>query len=135
MTLEGISSGMGRTVSGGVPPEAAPVEEQRAALADLHGDDVAGDQLVVAAVEDVAQPAFHDGQRVVDHGRARNAVRPADALELVTTRHGEGAAQRLLVLAEDVHAEVAGLDDAGPTGGGAGRRQYDHGRIEREGSE
>src|SRR5277367_1635547 len=120
MTLEGISSGMGRTVSGGVPPEATPVEEQGAALADLHGHHVAGDQLVIAAVEDVAQPAFDHGERVVDDRRARDALRPADALELVAARDGEGAAERLLVLAEDVHAEVAGLGDAGPARGAAG---------------
>ena len=67
-------------------------------------------------VEDVSQPAFDHGQRAVDHRGARDAGRPADAVELVAARDGEGAAERLLVLAEDVHAERARLGDAGPAG-------------------
>src|SRR3984957_3735253 len=132
MTLEGISSGMARTVSGVVAAEAAAVEEQRAPLADLHRHHVAGDQLVVAAVEDVAQAALDDRQRMVDDRRSRDAVGPADALELVAARDGEGAAQCLLVFTENVHAERARLRDAGPARGAAGGTQDHHGRVERE---
>src|SRR5271154_1821207 len=132
MTFEGISSAMARTVSGGVAPEAAPVEEQRASLADLHGHHVTGDQLVVAAVEDVTQPALDDRQRMVDHRRSRDALRPADALELVPTRDGKGAAERFLVLAEDVDAERPRLGDAGPARRAPGGAQDHHGRVQRQ---
>jgi hypothetical protein len=146
MTSVGMSSGMARTVVGGwhrrsatsllvEAPEATPVEQQRAALAYLHGHHVTGDQLVVAAVEDVAQAALNDGQRMVDHWRSRDAVGPPDAFELVAARDGEGAAERLLMFAEDVHAEGAGLGDAGPARRAAGRGENDHRRIEGEGGE
>ena len=65
-------------------------------------------------------------------GDARDAVRPADALELVAARDGEGAAERLLVLPENVHAERARLGDPGPARGAAGGTQDHHGRVERE---
>src|SRR5271163_4224614 len=91
-----------------------------------------GDQLVVASVEDVTQPALHDRQRVVDHRRSRDAVRPADALELVPARDGEGPAERLLLPSENVHAERTGLGDAGPARRAPGGAQDHHGRVERQ---
>src|SRR5580658_5373977 len=130
MTEERISSGIRRTVavgaSGGETAEARAVEEQRAPLADVHGDDVTRHQLVVAAVEDVTESALQYRQRPVDHGRPGDPVRPPDAPELVATRHGEGAAQRLLMLFEDVHAERARSGDARPAGRAARRGENDH---------
>src|SRR5580692_6995887 len=118
MTDEGMISGIAGTVagcpSGGETAETGAVEQQRAAVPDLRRHHVARDQLVIAAVEDVAQATLDHGQRALEHRRSSDARSPADTVELVAPGDSEGAAQRLLVLLEDVHAECAGLADARP---------------------
>ena len=68
---------------------------------------------------------------------SRTGVPPAPNRQPMPTNlsppeHGEGAAQRLLAVGEDVDAEGAGLGDARPTGRGLRRSQGHHWRFERE---
>src|SRR5580692_4932096 len=134
IVVEAISSGTGGTVVGlsrGEATEPGTVEEEWCAVAGLYADHMASDQFVVAPVVDGAERALDMGQRSFDDRCAGHRTgRPLDSVELVTTRNGEGAADGLLVLLEDVHAEGAGLRDAGPAGRAPCRRQYDHGWIE-----
>ena len=47
--------------------EARTVEEERVAISHFHVDDVARNQLVITTVEDLAEPALHDGEGSDNH--------------------------------------------------------------------
>src|SRR5436190_24025120 len=97
-------------------PEAATEEEQGPALVLEREVEDAGDGDDVVAPVDLLFDASLDPTEgaVEDGGSGGRAGRPAHAAVLVGAAGGEAAAHRLLVLGEDVHAELLGRLDAGP---------------------
>src|SRR5690606_12174768 len=115
---------------------AAPEEDERTPLvAHAEVEDPAEHAVVVAGVEHPVDLAVDPGQHPVEQRCAGAGGLPADADELVVVLRGEASRELLLVLGEDVHAEHAGLLDAGPGGGVLAGEEADERRVERHRAE
>jgi len=83
-------------------------------VGDVEVVHLADDDDVVAGFVFGLDRAVEVAEDVVDHRCAGRCLLPPDAGELVAAAHGEEPAQLLLLLAEEVHAEVSGRLDVGP---------------------
>src|SRR5947209_10269544 len=126
-----ISSGV--LVGSGIEAAVAAAEEEEGAtfVSDVEVVHTTDDDHVITGFVLGLDRAVEKPEYVVDHGRPRGGLLPPDAAELVGPAHGEQPAQLLLLLAEKVHAEMAGGADVRPGCRGIGGAERHQRWVER----
>lgn len=130
----GLGEGRGRRL--GEPAESAAMEDDRLARRGLlrlpEFEDLTEHDHVVAAVENVRDPAVEPGHRLTEDRIAGVSRCVVEGFESVPAARGELAGQLRVLLRQDVDRERSGFGDHRPGRRSPGRSDGDQRRLERE---